>query len=234
MTENSFVKENLLRIQERINDACIAANRAPDTVELMAVTKTVAPQYINEAIEAGITAIGENRVQEYLGKCDALRLQNVRTNLIGHLQTNKVRSIVGKIDRIDSVDSEHVATAINTASAAVGKSTDILVQVNIGREPQKSGVLPEDLPALLEKIAVLPHISVKGLMTIPPIFETEYEKRKIFSQFYQLFVDIRAKKLDNIDMQVLSMGMSGDFYEAILEGATTVRVGTAIFGHRNY
>ncbi len=234
MTENLFVRDNLARIREQMETACIRAGRPTDSVELLAVTKTVAPPLINEAIAAGVTAIGENRVQEFLGKKDALELAGVKTHLIGHLQTNKVKSIVGQVDMIQSVDSERLAAAIGKASAAMGKTTDVLIEVNIGREPQKSGVLPEQLEELLEKVAATSGISVRGLMTVPPILETEQQKRKIFSEMYQLFVDIRDKKLDNIDMHILSMGMSGDFCEAILEGATTVRVGTAIFGHRQY
>lgn len=234
MTENSFVKENLQAVQERMENACIAAGRPVDAVQLLAVTKTVEPAYINEAIACGVTQIGENRVQEYLGKRDALHLSGVKTHLIGHLQTNKVKSIVGAVDMIQSVDSLHLAQAIDKASTACGVRTDVLVEVNIGREPQKSGVLPEKLPALLEEIASLSGISVCGMMTVPPILEKEYEKRKIFSEMYQLFIDNSAKKIDNIDMHILSMGMSGDYYEAILEGATVVRIGTAIFGHRHY
>lgn len=234
MTENSFVKENLQAVRERMENACIAAGRPVDAVQLLAVTKTVEPAYINEAIACGVTQIGENRVQEYLGKRDALHLSGVKTHLIGHLQTNKVKSIVGAVDMIQSVDSLHLAQAIDKASTACGVRTDVLVEVNIGREPQKSGVLPEKLPALLEELASLSGVSVCGMMTVPPILEKEYEKRKIFSEMYQLFIDNSAKKIDNIDMHILSMGMSGDYYEAILEGATIVRIGTAIFGHRHY
>ncbi len=234
MTANSFVKENLERVREQMETACIRAGRPTDSVELIAVTKTVAPDLINEAIASGVTAIGENRVQEFLGKRDALQLEGVCTHLIGHLQTNKVKSIVGKVDMVQSVDSERLALAVNKASAALNTVTEILIEINIGREPQKAGVLPEKLDALLDTIAAMPFVKVRGLMTVPPILETETERRKIFSKMYQMFVDIRDKKLDNIDMQILSMGMSGDYTEAILEGATTVRVGTAIFGHRQY
>lgn len=234
MTENLFVRDNLLAVRERMEKACIAAGRPTDSVELIAVTKTVDAARINAAIENGVAAIGENRVQEYLGKKDALQLDGVKTHLIGHLQTNKVKSIVGQVDMIQSVDSERLAVAIDTASLARGITTDILIEVNIGREPQKGGILPEELPFLLEKTAAMQGIRVKGLMTVPPILDTEYEKRKIFSEMFTLFIDNQRKKLDNIDMQILSMGMSGDFYEAILEGATTVRVGSAIFGHRQY
>jgi pyridoxal phosphate enzyme (YggS family) len=163
-----------------------------------------------------------------------LHLEGVTTHLIGHLQTNKVKSIVGTVDMIQSVDSERVAKAIDAASQSLGITTDILIEVNVGREPQKAGVLPEELPLLLEKAAVMQGIRVKGLMTVPPILETEYEKRKIFSQMFRLFIDNQSKKLDNIDMQILSMGMSDDYPIAIEEGATMVRVGSKIFGARNY
>ncbi len=232
MMENSLVKNQLEAVRERMEKACIAAGRSADEVQLLAVTKTVSPALINQAIACGVTAIGENRVQEYLGKKDELHLDGVHTHLIGHLQTNKVKSIVGQVDMIQSVDSVRLAEAIHKASVAAGICTDILIEVNIGREPQKAGVLPEMLEPLLECASQLSGIHVCGLMTIPPILETEREKRKIFSQMYQLFIDIRAKKLDNIDVHTLSMGMSGDYYEAILEGATTVRVGSAIFGQR--
>lgn len=234
MTGNSFVRDNLDRVQENIVNACIKAGRDTDEVELLAVTKTVAPELINQAIDWGVVAIGENRVQEFLGKKDALHLENVKAHLIGHLQTNKVKSIVGQVDMIQSVDSERLLTAISSDSEKKGIVTDILLEVNIGREPQKSGVLPEYLPELLEKAALCKGVFVRGLMTVPPILDTEAEKRKIFSEMYQLFIDNQAKKLDNISMNVLSMGMSGDYYEAILEGATTVRVGSAIFGRRQY
>ncbi len=234
MTENSFVKENILRIREQMENACIKAGRSVQEVELLAVTKTVAPELINEAICFGIGAIGENRVQEYLGKKDALNLNGVKTHLIGHLQTNKVKSIVGQVDMIQSVDSEKLLSAISTASENKGIVTDVLLEVNIGREPQKSGVLAENLSELLEKANAYKGVFVRGLMTVPPILETESKKRKIFSEMYQLFIDNRSKKLDNVNMNILSMGMSGDYYEAILEGATTVRIGSAIFGRRQY
>ncbi len=234
MTANSFVKDNLRRVREEMENACVQAGRNISDVTLVAVTKTVQPEYINEAIAAGVTVIGENRVQEFLGKKDDLHLDSVQAHLIGHLQTNKVKSIVGKVDMIQSVDSERLLNAIASASLAQNMTTDILLEVNVGRETQKSGVLPEELPYLLEKAAKTKGIAVRGLMTVPPILDTESARRKIFSQMYQLFIDIRAKKLDNIDMQVLSMGMSGDFREAILEGATMVRIGSKIFGQRQY
>ena len=229
-----MVTANLAYIREEMASACIRAGRSEDAVQLLAVTKTVSPDKINVAIQNGITQIGENRVQEFLKKRDSLHLDTVKTHLIGHLQTNKVRQIVGQVDMIQSVDSLRLATAIAGRSDALDLVTPILVEVNIGGEEAKSGVSPADLPLLLEEISQLRGIKVQGLMTVPPILHKESEKRAIFSKMYQLFVDIKEKKLDNIDMQELSMGMSGDYREAIMEGATIVRIGSAIFGERQY
>lgn len=238
MTERSYaercVADNLRQIRENIRQVCFEAGRPEGSVRLLAVTKTVDPERINAAIRLGVGQIGENRVQEYLKKKDALELSDVEVHLIGHLQTNKVKQIVGQVDMIESVDSLKLATAISNRSQELGIVTPILVEVNIGGEEAKSGVAPTELTELLENIATLSGVSVRGLMTIPPILTTEEEKRAIFSKMYQLFVDIREKKLDNISMQELSMGMSGDYREAILEGATIVRIGSALFGDRQY
>ena len=234
LSNNQFVVDNLSRIREDMQKACIDAGRAEDAVTLLAVTKTVDADRINTAIRHGVSQIGENRVQEYLKKKDELLLDGVQRHLIGHLQTNKVRQIVGQVDMIQSVDSLRLASAIAKRSEELGIVTPVLVEVNIGGEEAKSGVAPDELEALLTEIAPLNGIHVCGLMTIPPIFEKEYEKRKIFSKMYQLFIDIREKKLDNIDMLELSMGMSDDYREAILEGSTMVRIGSALFGKRNY
>lgn len=215
-------------------EAALASGRRPEEVRLLGVTKTVPPDRINAALEAGVRGIGENRVQEFLGKREALRLDGVDVHLIGHLQTNKVPKIVGQVDMIESVDSVHLAKAISDASEKSGRITDVLAEVNIGREEAKSGVLSENLEELLAEIGGFSGIRVRGLMTVPPILETEAEKRAIFSRMYKLFIDIRAKNIDNVTMDVLSMGMSADYREAILEGATLVRVGSALFGRRVY
>ncbi len=228
------IEYNLCTVREKIAEACVKANRPEDAVKLLAVTKTVSAERINTALSMGVQSIGENRVQEYLGKKDALRLDGIETHLIGHLQTNKVRQIVGQVDMIESVDSVRLAQAISRVSVERGIVTPILVEVNIGGEEAKSGVSPSQLDAILEQIHQFAGIHVRGLMTVPPILTKESEKRAIFSKMYQLFVDNRAKKLDNIDMLELSMGMSGDYVEAILEGSTIVRVGSAIFGMRQY
>lgn len=228
------IHDNLAIIEEAMQKACLSAGRKRSDVTLMAVTKTVEPERINRALAEGITHIGENRVQEYLSKRDTLNLNGVKKHLIGHLQTNKVKQIVGLVDMIQSVDSIHLAQMISSISEKSGIMTDVLLEVNIGGELSKSGTDIEQLPALLEEAAVLPGIRVRGLMTIPPIFEAESEKRRVFSQMYKLFVDIRGKNIDNIDMSILSMGMSGDYVEAIQEGATLVRIGSALFGKRIY
>ncbi|MBR5540442.1 MAG: YggS family pyridoxal phosphate-dependent enzyme [Clostridia bacterium] len=229
------VLDNLQRVEERLRTACMAAGRRRDEVTLMAVTKTVPPELINTVLDAGVTCIGENRVQEYLSKCDVLHLEGVERHLIGHLQTNKVRRIVGEVDMIQSVDSVHLAKAISDAAKMTKRGViDVLVEVNIGGEESKSGVSPESLTELLDKIAAFDGIRVRGLMTIPPIFHTEFEKRAIFYKMHKLFIDIQGKKVDNGTMELLSMGMSSDFAEAVLEGSTLVRVGSAIFGERQY
>lgn len=226
--------ENLKRIRQTMTDACIQSCRKPEDVMLLGVTKTVSSDRINAAIEAGIVRIGENRVQEFLQKKDSLNLNGIEVHLIGHLQTNKVTKIVGDVKMIESVDSIHLAQAIHEASEKKRIATDILVEVNIGREEAKSGVLSENLEELLCKINQYSGIHVRGLMTVPPIFDSEREKRAVFSKMYKLFIDIKAKKIDNVNMDVLSMGMSADYKEAILEGATIVRIGSALFGKRQY
>ncbi len=231
---NQQIYDNVQYIREDIANACAQAGRSCDTVRLLAVTKTVEAARINAALRCGITQIGENRVQEFLSKRDELLLDGVEAHLIGHLQTNKVRQIVGKVDMIQSVDSFRLAEAISKRSVACAMVTPILVEVNIGGEEAKSGIAPDQTEDLLGQISVLPGISVKGLMTVPPILQKESEKRQVFSKMYQLFVDIRSKNMDNIDMMELSMGMSGDYREAIREGSTMVRIGSALFGERHY
>lgn len=234
MKEKSYIKHNLDLVEQTILDACHVVGRQRDEVTLTAVTKTVEPSVINEAIACGVTNIGENRVQEFLSKKPFLHLDGVQTHLIGHLQTNKVRQIVGEVSMIQSVDSLRLAQAISQRAESNGIVVPALVEVNIGGEEQKSGVSPSDVEELLYNIAPLSGIRVRGLMTVAPILRSEAEKRALFSKMYDLFIDIKAKNIDNIIMQDLSMGMSGDYREAIMEGATIVRVGSAIFGRRQY
>lgn len=232
--ERWSIDDRVARVRDRINEACIKSGRHPDEVTLMAVTKTVSADRINEAIRAGITHIGENRVQEFLSKRDGLALDGVQAHLIGHLQSNKTRQIVGLVDMIQSVDSVKIASAIGRISCERGIITPVLVEVNIGEEASKSGVTAATLPDVLEQIAEIEGISVQGLMTVPPILQTSEEKRRIFAQMKKLFIDIRAKNIHNISTNILSMGMSADYEEAVMEGATLVRVGSAIFGERVY
>ncbi|HIY33782.1 MAG TPA: YggS family pyridoxal phosphate-dependent enzyme [Candidatus Eubacterium faecigallinarum] len=242
MTEKFTVDENRLKavednyksVKSRVEEAALKAGRNPADVRLMAVTKTVESVYINKVLDLGADLIGENRVQEYLGKKDELHLDNVEKHLIGHLQTNKVKQIVGEVDMIESVDSVKLATEINRVSKNKGLVTNILVEVNVGKEDSKSGIYIEQLEELLNEIALMSNIKVKGLMTIPPICDSEKEVSQYFSTMYQSFIDIRDKKIDNIDMEILSMGMSGDFEAAIANGSNIVRVGSSIFGARKY
>lgn len=225
--------DNYKRIKANIEEAAIKAGRNPSDVRLMCVTKTVEAEYINPVLELGADLIGENRVQEYLGKRDSLKLDGVEKHLIGHLQTNKVRQIVGEVDMIESVDSIKLAKEISKESAKKDLTTNILVEVNVGKEESKSGIYMEGLNELLSEIASMPNIKIKGLMTIPPICD-EDEVRRYFSQMHQAFMDIKAMGLENVDMDILSMGMSGDYEAAVCEGSNIVRVGSAIFGARKY
>lgn len=228
------VEENYKRVLENVKECAVKAGGSEKDVRLMCVTKTVEPVYINKAIELGADLIGENRVQEYLGKRDELNLNGVERHLIGHLQTNKVKQIVGEVDMIESVSSVKLAKEISKVSLQKGIVTNCLVEVNVGKEESKSGIYLDELEETLCEIAQLPAIKIKGLMTIPPICETPDEARRYFAMLRQSFIDIKDKKTDNIDMEILSMGMSGDYEAAIAEGSNIVRVGSAIFGARQY
>ena len=228
------VEDNYKSVKARVEESAIKAGRNPKDVRLMAVTKTVESVYINRALDLGADLIGENRVQEFLGKKDELHLDGVEKHLIGHLQTNKVKQIVGEVDMIESVDSVKLAKEINRVSANKGLISNVLVEVNVGKEESKSGIFIEQLEELLLEIAQMKSIKVKGLMTIPPICDDEKQLNEYFGTMYQSFIDIKSKKLDNIDRDVLSMGMSGDFEAAVANGSNIVRVGSAIFGARKY
>ncbi len=225
--------DNYRRIKNNVLETAVKAGRSEKDVRLMCVTKTVDAAYINPVLDDGADLIGENRVQEYLGKRDSLHLNGVEKHLIGHLQTNKVRQIVGEVDMIESVDSLHLAREISKQSVKKDVISNILVEVNIGQEESKSGIFLEGLEELLCEIAELENIKVKGLMTIPPICSGS-EVRKYFEIMHKTFIDIRDKNLDNINMDILSMGMSGDYETAVAEGSNIVRVGSAIFGARQY
>ena len=199
------VAQNVQKIAQDVREAALQAGRDPSEVQVMAVTKTVDPVLVNAAIGAGITLLGENKAQELCAKYDSYHKDGVQIHFIGHLQTNKVRQIVDKVSMVESVDSIKLAREIDRHCAAIGKVMDVLLEVNIGREENKTGVFPELLPALLEEAGKLEHIRVRGLMTIPPVCETEEEVLQYFSQMRQLFIDIKQKKYDNISMEILSM-----------------------------
>ncbi len=228
------IEHNIRVIKEKIAKAALDSGRNPDEVRLMAVTKTVEPMFINHAIKCGIDLIGENKVQELLSKKPYLNLESVECHLIGHLQTNKVKQIVSEVNMIESVDSVKLAKEISKRSEAVGVTTECLVEVNIGDEDSKTGLELTMLEKTLIEIAALPGVKVKGLMTIPPICDDEAELDKYFCQMQEIFIDIKTKKIDNIDMCILSMGMSGDYEAAVRHGSNLVRVGSAIFGPRIY
>ena len=228
------VKQNCKIIRDKIGEAAIKSGRNPEDVRFMAVTKTVEPIFINAALETGINLIGENRVQEFLAKEPELNLDGVEKHLIGHLQKNKVRQIVGKVDMIESVDSVELAKEISKRSQLAGITTPVLIEVNIGQEESKFGFEVDGLEEKIHQITEMPALKVRGMMTIPPICEKSEELRQNFSKMRQIYIDINSKIFNNINMDVLSMGMSADFAEAILEGSTLVRVGSAIFGPRIY
>lgn len=226
--------DNYNRIKNDVMETAVKAGRDPSDVRLMCVTKTVEAEYINPVLDLGADLIGENRVQEFMGKKDSLHLQGVEKHIIGHLQTNKVKYIAGEVDMIESVDSIKLAKEIDKESRKHDVVTNVLVEVNVGKEDSKSGIYIESLEELLYQMSELNNIKVKGLMTIPPICDSDKEVRQYFATMHRAFLDIDEKKINNIDMQILSMGMSGDYESAILEGSNIVRVGSAIFGARKY
>lgn len=228
------VEYNYKTIVERISEAAQKTGKNPTDIKFLAATKTVDVEIINYAISLGLKYIGENKVQELLSKYDRYNLENCSLQFIGHLQTNKVRQIVGKVDLIQSVDSVKLAKEISKQSIKQNINTDVLIEVNIGREENKSGVMPEILEELIDEIKDFHNISVKGLMAIPPICENSQKISNYFDNVNKLFIDISSKKLDNVNMEILSMGMSSDYYEAILAGSNMVRVGSSLFGARDY
>ena len=243
MTENHYSDEirqriawfedNYAEVTERIARAASEAGRDPADVRLLAATKTVPVEVINHAIARGVTLIGENRVQELCAKWDDLD-RTAEVHHIGRLQTNKVKQVVGKVAMIESVDSLHLAQEIDRRSRALGLTTDVLIEINIGAEEAKSGVLPEQAEELIRAVAPLTGVRVRGLMAIPPICENTAEISRYFEKLYNLFIDFSTKKIDNTNIDCLSMGMSGDYEAAVRAGATIVRLGTALFGARNY
>ncbi len=221
-------------IMERVTQAAVLSGRKPEDIHVLAATKTVPHELIAFATQNGIQLIGENKAQELNEKYPFYQLPARNIHFIGHLQTNKVASVVGKVGMIQSVDSIRLAKEIAKRSLSLGISTDVLVEVNVGYEENKSGISPEQVIPFLKEISQLQGISVKGLMTIPPVTEIPEDSRQFFSIISSLAVDIREKNIDNVNVDILSMGMSSDYYEAILEGANMVRIGSLLFGKRIY
>ena len=227
------LEENIARVKASMARAALEAGRDPAEITLVAATKVQSSDTIRAAIAAGIAVCGENRVQELTAHLDDYAYDGAKIHFIGHLQTNKVRFVVGRVDLIESVDSPRLLEAIERQAEKLNLVQDILLEVNIGREESKGGCLPEDLPALARQAMDLPHVRLRGLMAIPPAAAEPGENRRFFAATRQLFVDIRSQMGDNdTDIDCLSMGMSGDYEDAIREGATLVRVGTALFGPR--
>ncbi len=228
-----MITENLEQVRKNIVEACKAVNRDPGEVTLISVSKTKPVSMLQEAYDAGSRDFGENKVQEIMDKYPQLP-SDIRWHMIGHLQRNKVKYIVDKVALIHSVDSLRLAETIENEAAKHNVTVPILIEVNVAQEESKYGLKTDEVLALVESVAKLPHINIKGLMTIAPYVEDPEENRGIFRQLKKLSVDIEAKNINNVNMSVLSMGMTGDYQVAVQEGATMVRVGTGIFGERDY
>lgn len=228
------IAENVALVRENIRQAALAAGRDPKDVLLLAATKMNDENRVRQAIAAGVDACGENRVQEMLEKAEKGAYDGAPLHFIGHLQRNKVKYVVGLAELIHGVDSTELLREIDRVAGKKGLVQDLLLEVNIGGEASKSGYAPEEIPAALEAASAFPNIRVRGLMTIPPVCEHPEQNRAFFLRMKQLFVDNKEKKYDNVSMDFLSMGMSGDYTEAVACGANLVRVGTAVFGARIY
>lgn len=228
-----MLKERLMQVEENIQKACERAGRSRDEVTLIAVSKTKPVEVLQEAYDLGVRVFGENKVQELTQKYEALP-KDIQWHMIGHLQTNKVKYIVDKVAMIHSVDSLKLAETIEKEAERKNCIVNILVEVNVAGEESKFGLKMEDVLPFIEKIAAFKHIRVCGLMTIAPFVEISEDNRTIFKNLHKLSVDINNKNIDNVNVSILSMGMTNDYEVAIEEGAVMVRVGTGIFGVRNY
>ena len=228
------IAENIGQIRERMAAAAQKAGRDPKEILLCAATKMNDAEAVREAIAAGVDCCGENRVQELTEKGSQDAYRGAPVHFIGHLQTNKVRQVVGKVSLIQSVDRGPLLDALQKEAVRQDLRQDILLEVNIGGEESKSGFAPEEIPEILEKMTAYPNLLVKGLMAIPPISRFPGENLRFFSEMRKLFVDISRKKYDNVSVSHLSMGMTDDFEDAIACGSTMIRIGTGIFGPRNY
>ena len=228
------IAENVAAIRAAMESAARDAGRDPKEIKLCAATKMNDAAAVRQAIAAGVDVCGENRVQELTHKLGENAYVGAPVHFIGHLQTNKVRQVVGKVDLIQSVGSLHLLEAVNKEAARQNLRQDILLEVNIGEEAAKTGFAASDILPLIDKIDSFSNICVRGLMAIPPISENPGDNSKFFLKMREIYVDIRVKKKDNVQVDCLSMGMSGDYLDAIRCGSTMVRIGTAIFGERHY
>ncbi len=228
-----MLKENLKKVEETVQAACERSGRDRSEITLIAVSKTKPAEMLKEVYDAGVRDFGENKVQEICDKYETLP-SDIRWHMIGHLQRNKVKYIIDKVCMIHSVDSYRLAEEINIQAKKHRLVMPVLIEVNIADEQTKFGVSKEDALQLIEEVSHLENIRIQGLMTVAPYVEDAQENRKYFQEIKQLAVDIQAKNIDNVAMRVLSMGMTGDYAVAIEEGADMVRVGTGIFGERNY
>lgn len=226
-----MICEHLKEVKDRMKKACAVSGRDEADVTLIAVSKTKPVEMLREAYDAGVRDFGENKVQEILEKYPQLP-SDIRWHMIGHLQKNKVRQVIDKVVMIHSVDTVALAEQIEKEAAKRNLDIDILLEVNVAGEESKFGFAPQEVEAALRTIAQLPHVHVQGLMTIAPFVENSEENRDVFKKLYQLNVDMKSKNIDNVNMAVLSMGMTGDYEVAIEEGAGMIRVGTGIFGVR--
>lgn len=228
-----MLRKNLMAVEKKVCEACKRANREREEVTLIAVSKTKPVSMLEEAYNEGIRCFGENKVQELTSKYECLP-EDVRWHMIGHLQRNKVKYIVDKVELIHSVDSIRLAEAIEQEAAKKNIVVNILIEVNIAEEESKFGLKPDEVLSVVEQIAAFPHVCIKGLMTIAPYVENPEENRSVFARLRKLSVDIAEKNIDNVSVGILSMGMTNDYEVAIEEGATMIRVGTGIFGERDY
>ena len=227
------LENRILDVKERIEKAAVSCGRSPDEITLIAVSKTKSPDMVRRAAGAGLTVFGENYIQEARDKIETVSLSGLSWHFIGHLQRNKAKYAVKLFDLIHTIDSLKLAKELDKQAEKIGKVQDVLIQVNTGMEESKSGIAEKDAMDLARDMSGLPHIKVKGLMTIPPFFDAPEKVTPFFRALSSLRNTIREKNIPNIQMSELSMGMTGDFEAAIKEGATYVRVGTAIFGRRN-
>ena len=229
-----MIQENVAAIRENMAQAARAAGRDPKEILLCAATKMNDAEAVRQAVAAGVDCCGENRVQELMQKLPQGAYEGAPVHFIGHLQTNKVKQVVGAVDLIQSVDRLELLQCIQKEAAKQGLVQDILLEVNVGHEESKSGFSLEEASQMAAEMAEYPNVRLRGLMAIPPISQKPGDNCRYFAQMRNLFVDISAKKYDNVSMDCLSMGMSDDYADAIAEGSTMIRVGTAIFGPRNY